>query len=387
MKVGLVVPGFSSDVDDWCIPVLVDVVRELSRQADVHVFALRYPHRRDRYRAHGATVHSLGGAEAHGLRRLQPLASAWYHILAEHRRGPFVVLHGLWADEPGFTAVAIARVLHIPSVVSIMGGELVAIPDIQYGGSLSRANRLLLSRSLTGADRVTAGSGQGLALARHFLSAARSTRGGRLDAERLVWGVDSHLFQGDGPARDLAGARRVLHVGSLVPVKDQVMLLQAIARVRTALPCVHLHVVGDGPLRPRLIELAESLGLAANVTFHGSVERRELGAYYRAADLVVVSSRHEAQSAVVLEATLCGTPVVGTAVGLVADLAPERAVAVPIGDEAALAAAICAGLQSHTGELPSVSSLRLLEAESVAAHTADSLLEMYATLLSMRKAR
>src|SRR5437764_971125 len=80
-------------------------------------------------------------------------------------------------------------------------------------------------------------------------------------------------------------------------------------------PGAHLHLVGEGPQR-RLLELqAEQLGISGAVSFHGPVRREKLGAYYRAADVLAVSSRHEAQSVVVLEAALCGLPVVGAAVG------------------------------------------------------------------------
>ncbi|MEZ4768392.1 MAG: hypothetical protein R2844_08195 [Caldilineales bacterium] len=59
---------------------------------------------------------------------------------AAHGGQPFDLLHGLWADEPGFTAAAAAgRLLHRPAAVSILGGELVGFPDITYGGQLSRS--------------------------------------------------------------------------------------------------------------------------------------------------------------------------------------------------------------------------------------------------------
>jgi glycosyltransferase involved in cell wall biosynthesis len=58
---------------------------------------------------------------------------------------------------------------------------------------------------------------------------------------------------------------------------------------------------------------------------------------YQRSHLFVLSSRHEAAGAVVLEAAACGVPVVGTAVGYIADWAPDRAVAVPPRDPAALA--------------------------------------------------
>jgi glycosyltransferase involved in cell wall biosynthesis len=58
------------------------------------------------------------------------------------------------------------------------------------------------------------------------------------------------------------------------------------------------------------------------------------------ADLLVVSSRHEAGPLVVLEAAVAGVPTVGTAVGHVADWAPDAAAAVPVGDADALARAM-----------------------------------------------
>jgi len=60
------------------------------------------------------------------------------------------------------------------------------------------------------------------------------------------------------------------------------------------------------------------------------------------ADLLVVTSRHEAGPVVVLEAAVAGVPTVGTSVGHVADWAPYAAVAVPVGDAAALAREIAA---------------------------------------------
>jgi len=55
------------------------------------------------------------------------------------------------------------------------------------------------------------------------------------------------------------------------------------------------------------------------------------------ADILWLSSRHEAGPLVTLEAAVAGVPTVGTAVGYVADWAPTAAVAVPVGDADALA--------------------------------------------------
>jgi glycosyltransferase involved in cell wall biosynthesis len=54
----------------------------------------------------------------------------------------------------------------------------------------------------------------------------------------------------------------------------------------------------------------------------------------------VISSLHEAGPLVVLESAALGIPSVGTAVGHIAEWAPEAALGVPVGDAIALAAAI-----------------------------------------------
>jgi glycosyltransferase involved in cell wall biosynthesis len=292
--------------------------------------------------------------------------------MAEHRRTSFTVLHGLWADEPGFVAVTVARLLRVPAIVSVMGGELVALRDIGYGGRLAMSNRLLSRVALRGATRLTAASAQPIRLARQFMQPAHRSR-----IARLVWGIDPCLFQREGPRFELAGERSVLHVGSLVRIKDQATLLRAIARVRETESEIHLHVMGDGPLRGHLTRQVQDLGLTSCVTFHGHVDRRELAAYYRAADVVAVSSLYEAQLVVALEAALCGTPIVGTAVGLVAEFAPEAAVAVPVGDDRGLAAAIRAVLVPGAGAKLGMAARRLVESDYIAANTAERLIAMY----------
>lgn len=130
-------------------------------------------------------------------------------------------------------------------------------------------------------------------------------------------------------------------MGSLEPVKDPVTLMRAFALTVARRPGARIDIVGDGALRTPLERLARALGIAEAVTFHGRLPRHELPAMYRAADLLVISSRHEAQSMVAIEAAACGLPVVGTRVGAVVDLeAAGAAVTMPPLDHVALAEAI-----------------------------------------------
>jgi glycosyltransferase involved in cell wall biosynthesis len=313
MRVALVVPGFASSHDDPCIPVLRDVVRALASHVDVHVFALRYPHRPRTYRLDGITVHPLGGGDLRGVRRLPFLWRAVQAIREQHAATPFEAVHGVWLDEPGAVAVAAARSIGVTSVASLMGGELVAFHDIRYGGALSWLNRRLSRWSIRHVRHITAGSLAGTAA---ITAAGRS-------AMLLPWGIDPTLFSPQGPRMDLRGDTRILHVGSLVPVKDHALLFDVLARGRSASRDVQLHVVGDGSLRGELERLAVRAGVREAVTFHGFVPREGLGAYYRASDVVAVTSRHEMQPVVVLEAAACGLRSAGVATGLLPDLAPD----------------------------------------------------------------
>lgn len=337
MRIGLITPGFSADESDWCIPALLDLVRELASRHAVHVLTLRYPHQRRTYQVFGATVHALGGATAGGLHRLPLLTRALIAIRRAHRQAPFDVLHGLWADEPGFLAVSAGRLLGVPAMVSLLGGELVALPEIGYGGQLSRSNRWLTGQALRHARVVTAGS----ELLREI--AAPCAGRGRLVVRPL--GVDTDLFcpaQSDRvpeSALALAGEFKLLHVASLVPIKDQVTLLRSVALIAKQHPGVHLHVLGDGPLRVALEIEAQALNLSKYVTFHGEVPHERLPDFYRAADLFMLSSRFESQSLAVLEAGACGCPAVGTAVGILPELLLPEHLA-PVGDSVGLAAAI-----------------------------------------------
>ena len=66
MKIALIVPGFSADEQDWCIPALRNLAATLARTDEVVVFALRYPYRAAHYHAFGARVIALGGARSQG---------------------------------------------------------------------------------------------------------------------------------------------------------------------------------------------------------------------------------------------------------------------------------------------------------------------------------
>lgn len=316
MRIGLITPGFSASEQDWCIPALRDLVVALSARLELTVFALRYPHVDARYRVFGVPVRSFGGADTHGWRRGGLLARAVAAIRTMLRAGQLDGVHALWAHEPGLVATLGCAGTRQRSVVSLLGGELVALPNIDYGGQLSRFNRWAIGWSLRSAAAVTVGS--------ETLRQV-GVRGGwpAHSWHHVPLGVDTGRFQPrpgacDGPAID--GDPCLLQIGSLIPVKGYELLLDAFATIVRRLPGARLHVVGEGPLRQRLHDRVERLGLGAAVQFHGAVEHDRMPSLYRQADVAIVSSLFESQSVVAIEAAACGCAVFGTDVGVLPQL-------------------------------------------------------------------
>ncbi len=347
MRVGLLVPGFSAGPGDWCIPALRNLVSQLAGDADLHVFALRYPYQPARYELFGAHVTALGGGDTRGhgsaqLWRLTALALA-----AEHRDRPFDVLHAFWAGEPGFVAALIGRALRIPTIVSLAGGELARLRDIGYGGLLRRAERMKTRLALRLARVVTAGSALGLTSARPWLGSPRQPR-----LRKIPLGVDVAMFA-PAPLQPDRGPARLLHVASLSRVKDQATLLFAAALLHERGYSFQLDIAGNGPLLGELQSLAGRLDLDPVVRWRGDIVHDRLPCEYQRAQLFLLSSRHEAQSMVALEAAACGLPVVGTRVGVLPELAPGAARVAPVGDATGLADGIAELLRDEPSRIRS----------------------------------
>jgi len=153
-------------------------------------------------------------------------------------------------------------------------------------------------------------------------------------------GVDLRDWPPLAPHGRGAGPARLIHVASLNRVKDQPTLLRAVARLASRHPELRLDIVGDDTLNGEMQRLARALGLGERVCFHGFLTQRQLHPLMQQAHVSVICSRHEAGPVAVLEAAAVGIPFVGTAVGHIAEWAPDAAIAVPVGDANALAAAL-----------------------------------------------
>lgn len=106
-------------------------------------------------------------------------------------------------------------------------------------------------------------------------------------------------------------------VGRLVPIKDYEMLLQACSLLPRQIPWRCL-LIGDGPLKEDLKDLAARLELSSQISFLGW--RLDLPAIYADLECFVLSSLNEGTPLSIIESFASGCPVVATAVGGVPDM-------------------------------------------------------------------
>ncbi|WP_279131727.1 glycosyltransferase [Photobacterium phosphoreum] len=105
----------------------------------------------------------------------------------------------------------------------------------------------------------------------------------------------------------------IVAVGSLNPRKDYSNLLNAISIIVANKLNVKVKIIGDGPLKDKLLQLVEELNLTGVVEFVGI--SRDVPGMMSASDLFVLSSSFEGFGLVVAEAMSCERPVVVTDCG------------------------------------------------------------------------
>ena len=143
------------------------------------------------------------------------------------------------------------------------------------------------------------------------------------------------------------GSLQLLTIGRLVPFKGVQHLLSALALPALRALDLHLHIVGDGPLKAALQAQVEADGLAQRVSFHGACPREKVLPLIEASDLYVAPAivdaegNTETQGVALLEAMASGQPVIASAVGGIPEtLDTTSAALIPPGDIEALAAAV-----------------------------------------------
>ncbi len=108
----------------------------------------------------------------------------------------------------------------------------------------------------------------------------------------------------------------ILFVGWLSRNKGVATLLQAIPIIKRRIPNIRVYIAGAGPQEAEVRKIANKLAVEENTEFLGVIEREGKYSYYISVDICVVPSLvNEGFPTVLLEAMICGKPVVASKVG------------------------------------------------------------------------
>jgi L-malate glycosyltransferase len=224
---------------------------------------------------------------------------ALVHADALSRDRRFDLCH-CWAGWPsGIVGYWLRR--RQPYVVSLRGSD---VPG--YNKRLRVLDPLVMRHLCR---QVWGRSARVVAVSRSLRALAHETQpDARIDV--IPNGVDVRRFTpGDEDGRGL------LFVGRLIERKGADVLVEAFGLLAAAHPDLTLTIVGDGPERPRLEEIARGHGLGGRVSFRGHLEREALAQAYRDAAVFVLPAASDAMPNVVLEAMAAGLAIVTTRTG------------------------------------------------------------------------
>ena len=204
--------------------------------------------------------------------------------------------HYVYPD--GVAAVALGRAFRKPVVITARGSDVTLFP--RFAGP-----RRMIRWAMANAAGLIAVS-DGLKQAMVALGASPQA------ISVLRNGVDLHQFRPLDPSSAREECKLegpvLLSVGHLIERKRHHLAIEALAE----LPGWMLAIVGEGPERGPLEELARRLGLSGRVVFCGAQPHSTLARFYSAADVLILASSREGWANVLLEAMACGTPVVAS---------------------------------------------------------------------------
>lgn len=249
--------------------------------------------------------------------KLLPHRMRWaYDISRLAKRGVDVLHCGNLrpAGDPTWWAAARRR---IPYLLYVNGGDLL-IEQRKVKESLIK--RVTAKRIIGDASAIVANSAWTAGLIHEL--AADLQLGAPAPVHVIELGTDPTWFRPDRDSRRLRERMRIgarpllLTVARLVPHKGQDQAIAALAQLRRSIPEIRYLIVGQGPDKARLQDIARRFQVDDLITFAGALEEDDLAEAYATADVYVGLSRvHDGLFAEgfgisFVEAMASGTPVV-----------------------------------------------------------------------------
>jgi teichuronic acid biosynthesis glycosyltransferase TuaC len=212
----------------------------------------------------------------------------------------FDLIHSHVGIPDGYAGIYLAARMQCPHIVTVHG------QDFHLTAGKSRECRNKLHRVLSSSSRVVTVSSKLARLGTELypeITQKTVVLPNGVNAEE----IDEARRH---PAPLTIGKPLIVSVSNLVPTKGVDINLKAISSLVTSMPELAYVIIGDGPERRRLEQLAHELGISSNVRFLGRLEHGAVLRHIAAADIFVLPSWQEGFGVVYLEAMALGKPVI-----------------------------------------------------------------------------
>lgn len=241
----------------------------------------------------------------------------------------FDLIHSQFAVPTGIAGRWLARRWQLPHVVTVHGFDIYD-PTRWLSADRCPPVHWVVQQVLNSAVRVTTQSQD---------IAQRLSQGYRLKSPSVIIPLGIPWVPMPGLPIPETALFRLLGVGRLVVRKGFDTAIRALPLLP---PSVHLTLVGDGPEKTSLLELAQQLGVSSRLQLPGAVFDQEKWKLLAGAQVYVLPSLHEGFSLATVEAMMMGLPVVASNVGGQIDYLKEKsnALLIPPQNPAALAEAV-----------------------------------------------
>lgn len=317
MRIAWITTGFSKDENDTGGAAAIhNLARELSLKPNIEltIFSLYYPLNQPEYNFYNAKVFSFAGTQVH--KRIDK-PGIWRRLIKKfdelHKAKPFDLIHSMWAGESGNIASKLSRRFNLPLIVNICGGELAEIKEIKYGSRLKYWQKRFVDTSLNNADKIVSGSDYITEKIEKYYGANAKNK-----TVKIPFGADEKIFFPEKPFDD-SRKYKIINIANAVPVKSHETLFRAIKIACNKFPEVKLKIFGKDD-KGVLKKLSSEYGVEKNVELNRFIEHEQISGELNESGIYLLSSLYESQNMSIIEAALCGLPVVSTDVGAASEV-------------------------------------------------------------------
>lgn len=145
------------------------------------------------------------------------------------------------------------------------------------------------------------------------------------DKERIIYnGVDAEWIRTIAQSAVSPSPNVMVSVGRLVPEKGHSQVIRALPELASQFPTLRYRLIGEGPDRDNLLQLAASLGVEKRVEFAGWLSHEQAIREMATSRVVVMPSRQEGFGLALAEAMCCATRVVASDIPVFAEVVDRK---------------------------------------------------------------